>query len=267
MYSSVRAFQFSYWTVFPRAFHTLIALQHTRNVGPPGRLEVLSTTRPKAAWPGGFPREPPYSCLHQGAFDHRLCIINMSLDSADVDSDVELAIAEQEDAKLEADAMAMPEPAEEDGAQAPVEKMTLADWHNLKAPEVAAKFRLSHLKEFLASLPQAPAEDIPETLVVGQVTWDGEKPRIALGRKVQGPHGIPGEGDTESPLDAALRELHYAWVCTFSCPTEETMKEKKLKKPGEFTRYQIMKAVLSAVAKTNEQPSVTDRAKQVQGTL
>ena len=35
MYSSVRAFQFSYWTVFPRAFHTKIALQHTRNVGPP----------------------------------------------------------------------------------------------------------------------------------------------------------------------------------------------------------------------------------------
>ena len=120
--------------------------------------------------------------------------------------------------------------AEEDGAQAPVEKMTLDDWHNLKAPEVAAKFRLSHLKEFLASPPQAPAEDIPGTLVVGQVTWDEGKPKIALGRKVQGPHGIPGEGDTESPLDAALRELHYAWVCTCSCPTEETMKEKKLKK-------------------------------------
>ena len=182
----------------------------------------------------------------------------MALDSAEFDLDAELAIAEDQDA--------MAGSAEEEGAQAPEEKMTLADWHNRQAPEVLAKFRLKHLKAFLASLPQAPAEDIPETLVVGQFTWDAEKPRVALGRKVQGPHGIPGEGETESPLEAAMRELHYAWVCTFSCPTEETMKEKKLKKPGEFTRYQIVKVVLSAVAKTNEQPAVSDRAKQVQGT-
>ena len=39
-----------------------------------------------------------------------------------------------------------------------------------------------------------------------------------------------------------------------------------MKKPGKFTRYQIVKVVLSAVAKTNEQPAVSDRAKQVQGT-
>ena len=43
--------------------------------------------------------------------------------------------------------------AEEEGAQAPKEKMTLADWHNLQSPEVAAKFKIKHLKEFLASLP------------------------------------------------------------------------------------------------------------------
>ena len=130
-------------------------------------------------------------------------------------------------------------------------KMDTAEWDGVKYPHLQ-NLKGKHLKGFLASLPQAPPEVIPETLQVGQVAFEEGQLRIAPGHKLQGPHQPPNEGDTESPEPEKERALHYAWICTLSCPTEKTRAEKNLKKPGEFTRYHILKFVLVAVAKTNE---------------
>ena len=173
--------------------------------------------------------------------------------------------AEDVDRAVADEAEMQGELAAQEGALAPVAplpavKMELADWHKLDTPEWdATKFKVRHLEDFLASLPQAPTESIPESLVVGQATRETEAPRIGPGAKMQGPHGTPSEGDAESPPEANEREVRYAWLLSLSCPSEETIKEKKLKKPGEFTRYQILKAVLAAVAKSNERSAPHNR--------
>ena len=128
--------------------------------------------------------------------------------------DVDRAVADE--AEMQAELAA------QEGALAPVAplpavKMELADWHKLDTPEWdATKFKVRHLKDFLASLPQAPTESIPDSLVVGQVTRETEAPRIGPGAKMQGPHGTPSEGDAESPPEANEREVRYAWLLSLS---------------------------------------------------
>ena len=111
---------------------------------------------------------------------------------------------------------------------------------------------MKDLRVSLASLPQAPAEHVPEDHSEGQVAWDKGVLKIALGQKVQGPHGVPPEGESEDPPELSAGTLRYAYNCTFPCPTEESIQQKHLKKPGTLSRYDILMLVLDAVAKTNE---------------
>lgn len=107
---------------------------------------------------------------------------------------------------------------------------------------------------------QAPAEVIPNDDADGSRTEITRVPtgstvpgttRIAPGQKLQGPHAMPREGEAEHPPELAVRATRVAYLITFACPSPETVQQKKLKKPGEFSRYAILHAVLDAVAKTN----------------
>jgi len=81
-------------------------------------------------------------------------------------------------------------------------------------------------------------------------SWEAAEQKVGPREKMQGPHAEPAEGESDGPPEAA-GEMSGTWVCTLSCPTEEAVREKKLKKPGEFTRYEILKALFAAVANTN----------------
>ena len=147
------------------------------------------------------------------------------------------------------------EAAEELAAQkaqpAAAEEMDLVDWRKYGTPAWdATKFTAQHLKSFLAALPQARVELIPDDNEEGVASWEAAEQKVGPREKMQGPHAEPAEGESDGPPEAP-GAVNNAWVCTLSCPTEEAAREKKLKKPGEFTRCEILKALLAAVAKTN----------------
>ena len=150
--------------------------------------------------------------------------------------------------------------AEQAAPEEPV-KMSLEDWHKLDTPEWdPAKFKWSHLKDFIGSLPQPPKEHVPDDHVEGQVLWDKGEVTIAPGHKVQGPHSRPAEGEEEHPAELPRGQLRYAYNATFPSPTEEAIKEKKLKKPGAFSRFEILMIVVNAVSKTNApRPDADDK--------
>ena len=142
-------------------------------------------------------------------------------DEGPTDAEVDAAI-EEEKAMAAEEAVAEEKP-----------KMRLEDWRILDTPEWdPEKFTVKDLRVFLASLPQAPAEHVPEDHSEGQVSWDKGVLKIALGQKVQGPHGVPPEGESEDPPELSAGTLRYAYNCTFPCPTEEAIQQKNLKKPG-----------------------------------
>ena len=155
------------------------------------------------------------------------------------------------DAAIQAEAEMAAEQAAPEGPQ----KMSLEDWQRLDTPEWdPTKFKLRHLKEFIGSLPQPPKEEIPEDHCEGRVIWEMVVVRIGVGQKFQGPHSAPAEGEEEHPPELPRATLRYAYNVTFPCPTEESIEEKKLKKPGVFSRYEILMLILDAVSKTNSPP-------------